>query len=86
MKQLIIIGPNSSSRMTVEKLGPLDTYAAMKIPCFFVNGEHSSFVCIYPGDSTRKYEFDGVVYDPMSAGDFMTLYSALKFYLLAGIL
>jgi hypothetical protein len=82
MKQLIIIGPNSSSRMTVEKLGPLDTYAAVKTPYYYVNGDHSSLVCIYQGDSTRKYEFDGVVYDPKSTSDFMGLYSALKFYLL----
>lgn len=81
MKQLIIIGPNSSIRMTVEKLGPLDTYAAVKTPYFYVNGEHSSLACIYQGDSVRTYEFDGVVYDPKSAGDFMKLYSALEFYL-----
>lgn len=85
MKQLIIISsPNSSSRITVEKLGPLDTYGSVKTPYFYVNGDHSSLALIYQGDSTRKYEFDGVVYDPKSTSDFMSLYSALKFYLLVG--
>lgn len=71
-----------SSRMSVEKLGPLCVYAVKKVPYFYVNGEHSPLVCIYQGDSTCKYEFDGVVYDPKSTGDFMNLYSALEFYLL----
>ena len=77
---------NSSDRMSVEKLGPLGMlYSDTKTtptPYFYVNGEHSSVVRIYQGDFTRKYEFDGVVYDPKSAGDFMNLYSALEFYLL----
>lgn len=68
--------------MTVEKLGPLDTYASVKTPYFYVSGEHSSLVCIYQGDSTRKYEFDGLVYDMKVQGEFMKLYSALEFYLL----
>ena len=66
----------------MEKLGPLCTHSADKGPYFYVNGEHSSVVRIYKGDSTRKFEFDGIVYDPMSAGDIMNLYSALEFYLL----
>lgn len=84
MKQLIIMWSNNSSRMSVEKLGPLDmnTYTTEKSPYFYVNGEHSSVVRIYQGDCTRTFEFDGVVYDPMSAGDIMNLYSALEFYLL----
>lgn len=68
--------------MFVEKLGPLCVYAERKIPYFYVNGEHSSVVRIYQGDCARTFEFDGVVYDPMSAGDIMKLYSALEFYLL----
>lgn len=82
MKQLIIMWDNNSDRMSVEKLGPLDTYGSVKTPYFYVNGDHSSLALIYQGDSTRKYEFDGVVYDPKSTDDFMSLYSALKFYLL----
>lgn len=81
MKQLIIMWSNNSDRMSVEKLGPLCAYASEK-PYFYVNGEHSSVVRIYHGDSTRTFEFDGVVYDPKSAGDIMKLYSALEFYLL----
>lgn len=81
MKQLIIIGFNgSSSRMSVEKLGSLDI--AVKTPYYYVNGEQSSTICIFQGDLSRKYEFDGVVYDPKSPIDFMNLYSALEFYLL----
>ena len=79
MKELIIMWSNGSGGMSVEKLGPL---VAAKAPYFYVNGEHSSTVCIYQGDSTRKFEFDGVVYDPKSPGDFMNLYSALEFYML----
>lgn len=82
MKQLIIMWSNNSDRMSVEKIGPLCTYSAEKGPYFYVNGEHSSVVRIYHGDSTRTFEFDGVVYDPKSAGDIMKLYSALEFYLL----
>ena len=82
MKQLIIMWSNNSDRMSVEKLGPLCVYAERKAPYFYVNGEHSSVVRIYQGDCTRKFEFDGVVYDPKSAGDIMSLYSALEFYLL----
>ena len=83
MKELIIIASDNSSRMTVEKLGSLGIrYSAVKTPYFYVNGEHSSVVRIYQGDSARTFEFDGVVYDPMSAGDIMKLYSALEFYLL----
>ncbi len=82
MKQLIIMWSNNSDRMSVEKLGPLCTYSAEKGPYFYVNGEHSSVVRIYHGDSTRTFEFDGVVYDPKSAGDIMKLYSALEFYML----
>ena len=83
MKELIIMWDNNSSPMSVEKLGPLcTTYASGKTPCFYVNGEHSSTVCVYQGDSNRTYEFDGVVYDPKSTSDFMSLYSALEFYLL----
>ena len=73
---------NNSDSMSVEKLGPLCTYSSEKGPYFYVNGEHSSVVRIYQGDSTRKFEFDGIVYDPKSAGDIMDLYSALEFYLL----
>lgn len=72
--------------MNVAKLGPLGTYAAVKTPYFYVNGDHSSTVCIYQGDSTRKYEFDGITYDPKSTADFMNLYSALEFYLISEIL
>ena len=79
MKQLIITWSNGSGGMSVEKLGPL---VAAEAPYFYVNGEHSSSLCIYQGDSTRTYEFDGVVYDPKSPGDFMNLYSALEFYML----
>lgn len=82
MKQLIIIGFNSSSRITVKKLGPLDTYGSEKTPYFYVNGNHSSLELIYQGDSTRTFEFDGIVYDPKSTSDIMDLYSALEFYLL----
>lgn len=82
MKQLIIMWSNNSSSMSVEKLGPLCVYAERKTPYFYVNGEHSSVVRIYQGDCARTFEFDGVVYDPMSAGDIMKLYSALEFYLL----
>lgn len=82
MKQLIIMWSDNSDRMSVEKIGPLCTYSAEKGPYFYVNGEHSSVVRIYHGDSTRTFEFDGVVYDPKSAGDIMKLYSALEFYLL----
>ena len=81
MKELIIIGPNNSSRMLVERLGSLNLNYDKK-PYFYAGGEHSSAVCIYQGDSTRKFEFDGVAYDPKSAIDFMNLYSALEFYLL----
>lgn len=82
MKQLIIMWSNNSDGMSVEGLGPLCTSAADKAPYFYVNGEHSSVVRIYQGDSTRTFEFDGVVYDPKSAGDIIKLYSALEFYLL----
>lgn len=82
MKQLIIMWSDNSDRMSVEKIGPLCTYSAEKGPYFYVNGEHSSVVRIYQGDFNRTFEFDGVVYDPMSAGDIMKLYSALEFYLL----
>jgi len=85
MKQLIIIWPNYSDRMSVEKLGDLCAYAS-EPPYFYVNGEHSSVVRVFQGDSIRKYEFDGVVYDPKSTSDFMSLYSALEFYLLEGVL
>lgn len=86
MKQLIIMWSNYGSRMTVERLGPLCTSAVDKSPYFYVNGEPSSVVRIYQGDSSRKYEFDGVVYDPKSTGDIMKLYSVLEFYLLEGVL
>lgn len=82
MKQLIIMWSNNSDRMSVEKLGPLCTHSAEKGPYFYVNGEHSSVVRIYQGDSNRTFEFDGIVYDPKSKGDIMDLYSALEFYLL----
>lgn len=82
MKELIIMWSDNSSRMLVEGVGPLGSYAVMKTPYFYVSGEHSSSLCIYQGDSTRTYEFDGVVYDPKSPGDFMNLYSALEFYML----
>ena len=82
MKRLIIMWSNNSDSMSVEKFGPLCTYSSEKGPYFYVNGEHSSVVRIYQGDSTRKFEFDGIVYDPKSAGDIMDLYSALEFYLL----
>ena len=82
MKQLSIMWSNNSDSMSVEGLGPLCTHFAEKGPYFYVNGEHSSVVRIYHGDSTRTFEFDGVVYDPKSAGDIMKLYSALEFYLL----
>jgi hypothetical protein len=85
MKQLIITWPNYSDRMSVEKLGELCAYASEK-PYFYVIGEHSSVVRVFQGDSTRKYEFDGVVYDPKSTSDFMNLYSALEFYLLEEVL
>ena len=83
MKELIIIGPNNSSRMLVEKIGPLCIrYTTVKTPYFYISGEHSSSVYVFQGDFNRKYEFDGIVYDPKSAHDFMNLYSALEFYLL----
>lgn len=82
MKRLIIMWSNNSDDMSVEGLGPLCVYAEKKAPYFYVNGDHSSVVRIYQGDSSRTFEFDGVVYDPMSAGDIMKLYSALEFYLL----
>lgn len=82
MKQLIIMWSNNSSGMSVEKLGPLCTYSTEKGPYFYVNGEHSSVVRIYQGDSTRTFEFDGVVYDPKNTGDIINLYAALEFYLL----
>lgn len=83
MKELIIIGPNNSCRMTVEKLSPLFVrYTEVKTPYFYISGEHSSSVYVFQGDFNRKYEFDGVTYDPKTAGDFMKLYSALEFYLL----
>ena len=82
MKQLIIMWSNNSSGMSVEKLGPLTTYASSKAPCFYISGEHSSVACIYQGDSTRTFEFDGVVYDPKTTGDIIKLYAALEFYLL----
>lgn len=82
MKQLNIMWSNNSSGMSVEKLGPLCTSAAEKSPYFYVNGEQSSVVRIYQEDSSRTYEFDGVVYDPKTAGDIVKLYSALEFYLL----
>ena len=67
--------------MTVEKLGPLGIqYSTVKTPYFYVNG--NGMVYVYQGDSTRKFEFDGVVYDPKSPGDFMSLYSALEYYML----
>ena len=81
MKELIIIGPNNSSRMTVEKLGLLNLNYDKK-PYFYVSGEHSSSVYVFQGDFNRKYEFDGVAYDPKSPVDFMNLYSALEFYML----
>lgn len=81
MKQLIIMWSDGSDRMSVEKLSPLFASAAGS-SYFYINGEHSSVVRIYQGDFARKYEFDGVVYDPKSTGDFMNLYSALEFYLL----
>ena len=39
-------------------------------------------VRIFQGDSTRTFEFDGVVYDPKTTGDIIKLYAALEFYLL----
>ena len=83
MKELIIMWADNSSRMLVEGLGPLcsNSYAA-KEPYFYVNGEHSSVIRIYQGDSSRTFEFDGVVYDPKTAGDIIKLYSALEYYML----
>ena len=86
MKQLIITWSNCSDRMSVEKLGDLCAYTEKKAPYFYVIGERSSVVRIFQGDCTRTFEFDGVVYDPMIAGDIMKLYSALEFYLLEGVL
>lgn len=83
MKQLIIMWSNNSSGMSVEGLGPLcANIRADKEPYFYVNGEHSSVVRIYQGDSSRTFEFDGEVYDPKTPGDIIKLYSALEFYLL----
>ena len=80
MKELIVLQEDAVSRISVNNVGPLGLYSSVKTPYFYV-ADNFSTVCIYYGDSTRRYEFDFTLYDPKDKDDFMALRAALEYYL-----